>query len=177
LPAELYVLIQGFCKSHEGPGVASASALVSRQSVHLVLPTCLRLSALRSALAIGSTAALLSAVPSARRAQTLIMPGTLPTHQTSDELLSSTSDAMANDISGSSISSSSDKSMRHSGVTHSVTDDVASSGNSGISGGSSGVSHSSSQSNPTSTVRMGKMLDEQPRTRSSTHHHVSATGR
>ncbi|DBB03621.1 TPA: hypothetical protein ACH3X3_010954 [Trebouxia sp. C0006] len=114
-------------------------------------------------------------VPSARRAQTLIMPGTLPTHQTSDELLSSTSEAMANDISGSSISSS-DKSMRHSGVTHSMTDDVISSGNSGISGGSSGVSHSSSQSNPTNTVRMGKMLDEQPRTRSSTHHHVSATG-
>jgi len=127
------------------------------------------------ALSIGSTAAVLSAVPSARRAQTLIMPGTLPTHQTSDELLSSTSEAMANDISGSSISSS-DKSMRHSGVTHSMTDDVISSGNSGISGGSSGVSHSSSQSNPTNTVRMGKMLDEQPRTRSSTHHHVSATG-
>lgn len=143
--------------------------------MHLVLPALKRLSALRSALAIGSTAAVLSAVPSARRAQTLIMPGTLPTHQTSDELLSSTSEAMANDISGSSISSS-DKSMRHSGVTHSMTDDVISSGNSGISGGSSGVSHSSSQSNPTNTVRMGKMLDEQPRTRSSTHHHVSATG-
>ncbi len=104
------------------------------------------------------------------------MPGTLPTHQTSDELLASTSDAMANDISGSS----SDKSMRHSGVTHSgitMTDDMISGGNSGISGASGGVSRSSSQSNPTNTVRMGKMLDEQPRTRSSTHHHVSATGR
>jgi len=88
---------------------------------------------LGSAQANDSTAALLSAVPSARRAQTLIMPGTLPTHQTSDELLASTSDAMANDISGSS----SDKSMRHSGVTHSgitMTDDMISGGNSGISG-------------------------------------------
>lgn len=154
---------------------------VSRQSVHLVLPAWLRLSTFRSALAIGFIAALSSAVPSARRAQVLIMPGTLPTHQTSDELLASTSDAMANDISDSSISSiSSDKGLRHSGVTHSgstMTDDVISGGNSGISSGSSGVSHSSSQSNPTNTVRMGKLLDEQPRIRSNTHHHVSATGR
>ncbi len=144
----------------------TGSALVLRGNVHLVLPACLRLSAMRSALAIGSNAALLSAVSSARRAQTLIMPGTLPIHQTSDEL-------MADDISGSSISNS-DNSMRHSGVTHSMTDDVI---NSGSSGGNKGVSHSSSQSNPTNTVRVGKMLDEQPRTRSSTHHHVSATGR
>lgn len=132
-------------------------------------------------------------VPSARRAQTLIMPGTLPVHQTSDELLASTSDAMAHDISGSSISSSSDKSALHTGATHvgsSISEDIGtshsshsgsrgSSSSSSSSGGSSSGSssgHAASSQSGTSTVRMGKMLDA-PRARSNAHHHASSSGR
>lgn len=114
------------------------------------------------------------------------MPGTLPVHQTSEELLASTSNAMATDITGSSISSSGGKTSHLSGASQIPStnhDDMASShssshgGASSSSGGSSGVSHSTGQSNPTSTVRMGKMLDTQPRSRTNTRHQASTSGR
>ena len=140
------------------------------------------------------------AVPAARRAQTLIMPGTLPQHQASDALLASTSDIMANDmsrgggVSGSgvsssgiskpSISSSTDMGSSHSSAaltsgSSTLIDDDLSSSQSGSHSGSSSSSHGVSQSagGASDTVRMGKMLESQPRSRSSAHHHTSATGR
>ena len=139
------------------------------------------------------------AVPSARRAQTLIMPGTLPQHQASDALLASTSDIMASDmsrgggvsgsgvssggISKASISSSTDMGLPHSSAaltsgSSTLSDDLSSS-QSGSHSGSSSSSHGVSQSagGASDTVRMGKMLESQPRSRSSAHHHTSATGR
>ena len=120
-----------------------------------------------------------AAVPTAKRAQTLVMPGTLPTHQTSDDMLASTSESL---------------SASHPVGTHSSSSGMRT-GSSGSSGGifsgsggsaseqqhqltaasfdntmSAGTSGSASQGN---TVRMGKMLDTQPRARTAAHHHTS----
>ena len=126
------------------------------------------------------------------------MPGTLHQHQTSDELLSATSDAMVRDSSSSSTSGNplhaaaaehTAHGSDHSGITfndetsgnalhHAAADHTAD--NTGLTfGDDASSSHSAAQASSNrgiSTVRHGKMLDSQPRARSSPHHHLS-TGR
>ena len=119
-----------------------------------------------------------AAVPTAKRAQTLVMPGTLQTHQTSDDMLASTSESL---------------SASHPVGTHSSSGGGSgSSGSSGgIFGGNSGsaseqqhqltaasfdntmsadTSSSVSQGN---TLRTGKMLETQPGVKTAAHHHAS----
>nr|QOL01199.1 putative extracellular protein TR9_011a [Trebouxia lynnae] len=97
-------------------------------------------------------------VPTAKRAQTLVMPGTLPLHQTSDELLASSSDSLSADnaVFGSSTGSSSQQHQQHDGISFDNT-----------------ISADKTGSN---TVRMGKMLQTQSRAKPTAHHHA-ATGR
>ena len=115
------------------------------------------------------------------------MPGTLHQHQTSDELLSATSDAMVSDPSSSSNplhASAVDHTARGAGQSGIILDNEASStaprhaaadhtaDNVGLT-----FEEAGSSSRGISTVRHGKMLDSQPRARSSPHHHLSTTGR
>ena len=112
------------------------------------------------------------------------MPGTLPTHQTSDDMLASTSESL-----------SASRPVTHSSSGGSTgTGSGTGSGSSGTVGGifgsksgsaseqqhqltaasfdntmSADTSGSASQAN---TVRMGKMLETQPRARTAAHHHA-----
>lgn len=82
------------------------------------------------------------------------MPGTLPLQQTSDELLASSSDSLSSN--NAAIGSTSQQHQGHDGISfdHTISADTTGS----------------------STVRMGKMLETQPRAQPAAHHHA-ATGR
>lgn len=121
-----------------------------------------------------------AAVPTAKRAQTLVMPGTLPTHQTSDDMLASTSESLSatrpvrthSSVGGSSGIGSGDSShsSNHGGGMFSGT---ASEQQHQLTAASfdttMAADTSASQGN---TVRMGKMLETQPRARTAAHHHA-----
>lgn len=131
-----------------------------------------------------------AAVPTAKRAQTLVMPGTLPTHQTSEDMLASTSESLSasHPVGTHSSSSGGTSSGGTSSGGTSTGSSASSSTGSGIFSGSSGSASeqqhqltaasfdntvSGGSANQGNTVRMGKMLETQPRTRTAAHHHAS----
>ena len=131
-----------------------------------------------------STPFVFAAVPTAKRAQTLVMPGTLPTHQTTDDMLASTSESLsasrpvgthssssATGSGGSSGSSSTGGGLFGDSAVGSVREQqhqlTAASFDNTMSADTSG------RASQGDTVRMGKMLETQPKARTAAHHRVS----
>ena len=99
------------------------------------------------------------------------MPGTLTTHQTSDDMLASASESLSGvHPVGSRISSGSGSASEQHHLTAASFDDAMSADAIGSGGHHIAAGHVA----PTNTVRMGKMLESQPRTRTTAHHHASS---
>lgn len=108
------------------------------------------------------------------------MPGTLPTHQTSQDMLASASESLSatqpvsTHSSGGSTGTGSGTSTGNSGAGSGLLS--GSSGRAGegqhqLTAASFDNTMSADTSGSANTVRMGKLLDSQPRTRTTVHHH------
>ena len=131
--------------------------------------------------AFSQTVHTVAAVPVAKRAQTLVMPGTLPALESTGGMLASAAAALsASDATGTQTHSTEDSNLMLASSSDSVSTIHPAGSHSSSSGGSSG-GHLTAASFETAargqvasdeTVRMGKMLKTQPRSGTS-HHHAS----
>ncbi|KAL3155965.1 hypothetical protein ABBQ32_012960 [Trebouxia sp. C0010 RCD-2024] len=123
-------------------------------------------------------------VPAAKRAQILVMPGTLPKRETTNDMLASASAALsasgaadsqkqdAQDLNLMFASSSDPLSAVHPAGSHSSSSSggqvTAASFDTAIA--ADGVNSARGQAASDETIRMGKMLKTQPRARTAHHH-------